>query len=232
MRFVLFVAVYVVLLIIAIPVLLVCTLFGLRDAFIAYGHWMMRVGRRVLGIDVEATGLDRLEPETPYVFMSNHLSFLDGPLLVTVLDQPVRVIVKRFVFRIPVLGLGMRFAGYVPLDREGIGAGRKSIDRAASLIREKRYSFLIFPEGMRSWDGRLQPFRRGGFFLALQCGTPIVPVTVRGTFELMPRGRWQIRKGSVNIAFHEPIPVTGYTRDTLTELIERVQQAVSSVQFP
>jgi len=228
MRNVLLILVYVFLLILAVPVLLVCVLFGLRETFLAYGTWMMRVGRRILGIDVKVTGLDRLDAATPYVFMSNHLSFLDGPLVMTILDRPARVIVKRFVFRTPVLGLGMRFAGYVPLDKEGVGAGKRSIARAAQLIREKRYSFLVYPEGTRSSDGNLQPFRRGGFFLAVECGAPIVPVTIRGTFELMPRGKRLVRKGPVQITFHEPVPVTGCTRETMAELIEKVRGAVSS----
>jgi 1-acyl-sn-glycerol-3-phosphate acyltransferase len=228
MRSVLLVFVYLFLTILAIPVLLVCVVFGLRDAFLVYGRWMMRVGKLILGIDVEVTGVDRLDRGTPYVFMSNHLSFLDGPLLVTVLDRPARVIVKRFVFRVPVLGLGMRFSGYVPLDKEGAGAGRRSITRAAQLIKEKGYSFLIYPEGRRSWDGRLQRFRRGGFFLALECGTPIVPVSIKGTCELMPRGKWLIRKGPVRIVFHKPIPMIGYTVETMGELMDKVKAAVSS----
>jgi 1-acyl-sn-glycerol-3-phosphate acyltransferase len=228
MRSALLVLVFLILTLLAIPVLLVSVLFGFRDAFLAYGRWMMRVGRGILGIDIEVIGLDRLDRGIPYIFMSNHLSFLDGPLLMTVLDRLARVIVKRFVFRIPVLGLGMRFSGYVPLDKEGAGAGRRSIARAAHLIREKRYSFLIYPEGTRSFDGKLLRFRRGGFFLALESGAPIVPVTVQGTYELMPRGRRLVRKGPVKITLHEPIPVTGYTQDTMAELMDRVKAAVSS----
>jgi len=228
MRSAILVVVFLILTVLAIPVLLVCALFGLRDAFLVYGRWMMRVGRRILGIDLAVNGLDRLDRGTPYVFMSNHLSFLDGPLLMTVLDRPARVIVKRFVFRIPILGLGMRFSGYVPLDREGVGAGRKSIARAAGLIKEKRYSFLIYPEGTRSFDGKLRRFRRGGFFLALESGTPIVPVSVKGTYELMPRRKWLVRKGQVRITFHEPIPVTGLPVETIPELMDRVRAAVLS----
>jgi 1-acyl-sn-glycerol-3-phosphate acyltransferase len=228
MRNVLFAVVYFFLLLLAIPVLLVCVVFGLRDAFIAFGTWMMNVGRRILGIRVEVTGLDLLDAKTAYVFMSNHLSFLDGPLLVTALDRPVRFIVKRFVFRVPVLGLGMKFVGYVPLDKEGAGAGRKSIARAAHLIEEKRYSFLIFPEGTRSWDGNIQPFRRGGFFLAIECGAPIVPVTIQGTHGLMPRGKMLVKKGLVQITFHQPISPAGYSRDTMAELMEKVRAAVSA----
>jgi 1-acyl-sn-glycerol-3-phosphate acyltransferase len=228
MRSAILVIVFLILTLLSIPVLLVSALFGPRDAFLAYGCWMRRVGRFILGLDVEAEGLDRLDRGTPYIFMCNHLSFLDAPLLMTVLDRPARVIVKRFVFRIPVLGLGMRFSGYVPLDKEGVGAGRKSIARAAQLIIEKRYSFLIYPEGVRSWDGKLLPFRRGGFFLALETGVPIVPVSIKGTYELMPRGKWLVRKGRVKIVFHEPVPVTGLTVETIPELMEKVRTAVSS----
>jgi 1-acyl-sn-glycerol-3-phosphate acyltransferase len=231
MRTVLLALVFIPLMILAVPVLLVCVVFGLREAFIAYAHWMMRVGLWVLGIELEVTGLDRLNRGTPYIFMSNHVSFLDGPALVAVIGRPVRVIVKKFVFRIPVLGPGMRFVGYVPLEKEGAGEGKKSIAIAARLIREKGYSFLIFPEGMRSWHGKAQPFRRGGFFLALDCGAPIVPVTVRGSFNLMPRGQWRIRKGPVRIVFHEPISVTGYTQETMAELMAKVEAAVRFLDF-
>lgn len=229
-RSVLLVLVNLALMFLTIPVLLFCVLFGLRGTFISFGRWLMRVDRWVLGIDVAATGLGRLDPATPYVFMLNHQSFLDGPLLVTVLERPVRFIVKRFVFRIPVLGLGMRFVGYVPLDKEGVGEGRKRIARAASLVKEKGYSFLIFPEGTRSWEGSLLPFRRGGFYLALETGTPIVPITVKGTYELMPRRQRFIRNGPVKFAFHEPIPTAGYTTETMSGLMERVRQAISSVE--
>jgi len=227
-RNVLFVLVYIVLLLVGLPVLIVCAIFGLPETFIAYGRWMMRIGRDVLGIAVEADGVDRLDRRTPYVFMSNHLSFLDGPLLMTVLDRPARVIVKRFVFRIPVLGWGMRLVGYVPLDREGVGGGKQRIARAVSLIKEKRYSFLVFPEGTRSFDGQLQPFRRGGFFLALATGAPIVPISIKGSYELMPRRKWLIRKGDVRITFHEPIAVTNYTPATMTGLMEKVRTAMTS----
>ncbi len=214
--------------ILAIPVLAVCMLVGLRDFYLTSGAWTMRLGRWILGIPVETVGRDRLDRRRPYVFMSNHLSFLDGPVLLTVIDRPVRFIVKRFVFRIPVLGLGVRFAGYVPLDKEGVGEGRKRIALAAGLIREKGYSFLIYPEGTRSWDGALQPLRRGGFFLALESGAPIVPVSIKGTFEIMPRVSWRIRRGPVRIVFHEPIDVAGYSPETLPELMERVRAAIAS----
>jgi len=221
----------IVLTILTLPAILVLFFSALSrrpEAFLAYGVWMMRVGQRLLGIEVEAEGRERLDRRTPYVFMCNHLSFLDAPALVTVIDRPVRSIVKRFVFRIPVFGWGMRLAGFVPVDKEGIGEGRKRIARASGLIREKGYSFLVFPEGQRSWDGRLQPFRRGGFFLALEAGAPIVPVSIAGTFELMPRVSRRVRRGRVRIVFHEPIAAAGFSPETLPELMERVRAAIAS----
>jgi 1-acyl-sn-glycerol-3-phosphate acyltransferase len=228
MRNVLAGIVLVVLTLSGLFVLLVAALVRRPELFLAYGAWTMRVGRVLIGIKVEAEGLDRLDRRTPYVFMSNHLSFLDAPALVTVIDRPVRFIVKRFVFRIPVFGWGMSLAGYVPLDREGFGEGRKRLGQAAELVRTRGFSFFVYPEGQRSWDGRLQPFRRGGFFLALDAGAPIVPVSIQGTFELMPRVSWKVRKGRVRIVFHEPVPVAGCTAATIPELMERVRTAIAA----
>lgn len=228
MRNALFVLVFIVMTILAVPVLAFCALFGLRDGFLICAAWALRMGRAILGIEVEVEGLDRLDRSTPYVFMSNHLSFLDGPLLVTASVRPVRFIVKRFVFRVPVFGLGMRFAGFVPVDKEGMGEGRRRITQAARLIREKGYSFLIYPEGTRSWDGSLQRFRRGGFFLALEAGAPIVPVSIAGTYELMPRTRWRIREGRARLVFHAPIEVAGLGPEAVPGLMEEVRAAILS----
>lgn len=228
MRYALGIVVLLVLTLAAIPVVLVSAVFRLPDLFLGYGIWMMKAGRAVLGIRVEAAGRDRLDRRRPCVFMCNHESFLDGPLLMTVIDRPLRAIVKRFVFRIPVLGLGMKLAGYVPVDKEGQGQGRDRIARAAGLIRNRGYSFLIYPEGQRSWDGTLQPFKRGGFFLALEAGAPIVPVSIAGSYELMPRGSRIVRPGRVRITFHEPVDAAGFTRETMPALVERVRGAIAS----
>ena len=219
---------YAVLILLLAPVILLCMVVGVRDPLIAIGLWAVRVGRRVLGIKVEAEGLDRLAPGGPYIFMPNHSSFMDGPLVMMLIPGTPRVILKRSILRIPFLGLGMRHVGFVPVDRKGTEGGKRSIARAAALVRERGYSFLIFPEGTRTRDGKLQPFRRGGFFLALASGAPIVPVTIRGTFALMPKGQWHARRGRVRIIFHEPVPVAGVAPETMGPLMEAVQRAVLS----
>jgi 1-acyl-sn-glycerol-3-phosphate acyltransferase len=164
----------------------------------------------------------------PYIFMANHLSFLDGPLLFVLIPQSVRVILKKEVFRLPVVGQGMRFVGFVPVDRKKVRGGKKSIDRAARLMREWGYSYLIFPEGTRTRDGRPQAFKRGGFFLALESGAAIVPITIRGTYELMPRGTIFPRRGKVEVLFHRPVPVEGYEQRNMQTLVDGVRETVVS----
>jgi len=217
---------YVLLVILITPFIVFCMLTGWRDPLIAVGQWAMRVSRRILGIKVEVSGLDRIDPRTALIFMPNHISFLDGPLLEMLIPGAARVVLKKSILRIPVVGLAMRFVGFVPVDRKGVKGGKRSIVRAVRMVREKGYSFLIFPEGTRSRDGKLQRFRRGGFFLALESGAPIVPVTIRGTFELMPKGQKYARKGTVSVAFHDPIPVTGYAIETMAGLMEKVREAI------
>jgi 1-acyl-sn-glycerol-3-phosphate acyltransferase len=219
---------YSLLLVLIIPYLLLCMLTGTKDQVIRFGRWAVRAGCRFLGIRVGVSGLERVDPATAYVFMSNHLSFIDGPIVATAIPRPVRIILKKSIFRIPILGIGMRYIGFVPVDRKGAKGGQKSIHRAARLMRDKGYSFLVFPEGTRSRDGKLQAFRRGGFFLALEGRAPIVPMTIKGTFELMPKGQWHARKGGVEIVFHDPVPVAGFTADTMGDLIERVRGAIAS----
>jgi 1-acyl-sn-glycerol-3-phosphate acyltransferase len=226
MRTVLLVLFYIVLVILITPFIVFCMLTGMRDPLIAVGQWAMRVSGRVLGIKVEVSGLDRFDPRTALIFMPNHISFLDGPLLEMLIPGAARVVLKKSVLRIPIVGLGMRFVGFVPVDRKGIKGGKRSIAKAIQMVREKGYSFLIFPEGTRSRDGKLQRFRRGGFFLALETGAPIVPVTIGGTFELMPKGQKYARKGRVRVAFHDPITTVGYTPETMAGLMEKVKEAI------
>jgi 1-acyl-sn-glycerol-3-phosphate acyltransferase len=228
MRTVFLVLFYIVLVILITPFILFCLLTGLKDPLIGVGLWAMRVSRRILGIRIEVSGLERIDPRRAYVFMPNHTSFLDGPLVMMLIPGVPRVILKKSVLRLPVVGLAMRHVGFVPVDRKGAEGGKESISRAVALIRDKGYSFLIFPEGTRSRDGRLQAFRRGGFFLALASGTPIAPVTIRGTFELMPKGQKIARKGTVRVTFHEPIAVSGQTVETMAGLMDQVREAILS----
>jgi 1-acyl-sn-glycerol-3-phosphate acyltransferase len=201
---------------------------GTREPLVAIGKWTMRLSRRILGIPLDVRGLERLDRSRPLIVMANHLSFLDGPVLFMLLPLPLRVIIKKGIGRIPVLGPGMRYVGFLTVDRKAARESKGRIETAARLMRERGYSFLIFPEGTRSGDGRLGPFRRGGFFLALESAAPIVPIAIRGTYDMMPRGRWYVGKGRIRIDVLAPVPTEGTTVDTMPELMDRVRSAIAA----
>lgn len=228
MRTAILVLIYIILTFFLFVLLLVFWPFGVRDPILRIAKWAMNLGSKVLGLKMKVSGREQLDRKAPYIFMANHLSFLDGPLLFWLIPRSIRVILKKEVFRIPVVGLGMRYVGFVPVDRKRIRGGKKSIDRAARLMRWRGYSFLIFPEGTRSRDGRIQTFKRGGFLLALESRAQIVPITIKGTFELMPRGRITTTPGLVNVLFHPPVPVEGYDQSNMSGLIDRVKGAIES----
>jgi 1-acyl-sn-glycerol-3-phosphate acyltransferase len=228
MRMAFLVLIYFICTIVLAVLLLFFWPLGIRKPLLGLGKWAMSLGPKVLGIHIDVSGRDRIDPKTPYVFMANHLSFLDGPMLFWLIPQFIRVILKKQVFRIPVVGQGMKYVEFVPVDRKGVRGGKKSIEKASRLMREKGYSFLIFPEGTRSRDGRIQPFKRGGFFLALESRAAIVPITIDGTYELMPRGRMFAGRGKVRVVFYPPVPVEGYNKQNMQALIERVKGIIES----
>jgi 1-acyl-sn-glycerol-3-phosphate acyltransferase len=210
-----------------LPLLLACFLLRLRQPLFIFAKGALSLIRGLAGLKVEVCGLENVDRRKAYVFMANHLSFIDGPLLFLLIPQPARVILKKQIFRVPVLGQGMRFVGFVPVDRKGVRQGRMAIDRAALLMKTKRYSFLIFPEGTRSRDGNLQPFKRGGFFLAQAAGAPVVPVSIRGTFGLMPRGSLFIKPGRIRVRFHPPL-APGSAEADPAGIIAGTRRAVAS----
>ena len=147
-----------------------------------------------------------LDPSKQYLFMSNHQSLYDIPALLATLPGPTRFLAKRGLFQIPFFGWALSMGGFVSIDRTDLsragGAFREAVAGLAS-----GGSLLVFPEGTRSIDGGLLPFKRGGFLLALKAGLPIVPVGVRGTLAVQRRGSRVIRPGRVEIRFGRPIPV-------------------------
>lgn len=225
--FILLVA-YIFLTIVLIPLLLICYLVQIRQPILLMGKWAMRLGQFILGFHLEVTGVEHIDNKTSYVFMANHLSFIDGPLLFMLIPQPARVLLKKEVFRIPIIGLGMRHIGFIPVDRKRLKGGKKSIDKASRLMKERGYSFLIFPEGTRSHDGNLQSFKRGGFFLALESQAPILPIAIKGTFELMPKGSFLVKTGNIQVKFNPPVQVQGLDKSHIHQLIDRVRGIIQS----
>ena len=219
---------YGVLAVLLLPVILVCFLGGWRQPLVTIGKGLIPVGRWILGINVDVKGVEKVDNNKAYIFMANHLSLLDGPLLFWLIPQSISVILKKEIFRIPIIGQGMQVAGFIPVDRRRMKGGKKSIAEAARQVRENGLSFLIFPEGTRSRDGRLQSFKRGGFFLALDSQAPIVPISIQGTYELMPRRSFFAKKGNIIVHFHAPQTVSEYDYRTMTWLIDVVRKTIKS----
>ncbi len=229
MRTIILLVIYILLsILILIPVILFCYLMKREQPLFSISKWALRLGQIVLGIRLDVSGIEKIEKKAAYVFMSNHLSLVDGPLLFMLIPKSLKVILKKEVFRIPVISQGMRQAGFIPVDRKSIRGGKESIDRASRVIREKAFSFLIFPEGTRSRDGKLQPFKRGGFLLALNSGASIVPVSIKGSYELMPKGSFFAKRGDIRVIFHSPLSVAGFKQDRISELRDRVRDIIQS----
>lgn len=227
-RTVLLVLFYALILLAMIPVLLTAMIFGTREPLVNIGKGAMRLSRVILGLRVEVEGLPEEANSRACVYMANHSSVLDGPLLFMLIRRPIRVIMKTSIFRLPVVGPGMRFVGFVPVDRQGTKSSRGAIEDAARMMRDKGYSFLIFPEGTRSLTGKLQLLRRGGFFLARSAEAPIVPVSVRGTIEILPKGKFLPKKGTIRVIFHPAIPYPGPASEDMAGWMAAVRDRLSS----
>ena len=160
--------------------------------------WM---GARLAGIRVQTIGLDQLDPKRTYVFMSNHVSNIDPPIMLPLIPRRTSVMAKKELFDYPLLGKTMRLGSLVPVDRGNRDAGISAVRAAAAVLRQG-INMTIYVEGHRSFDGKLLPFKKGPFYLAMECGVPVVPVTISGSHYVMPKGRFAIKPGTVTLNFH------------------------------
>src|SRR5438445_2515916 len=161
-------------------------------------------GVRLAGVSVRTLGMERLDPRGTYIFMSNHVSNLDPPILLPIIPGRTSVMAKKELFDYPLLGEAMRLGSLVPVDRGNREAGIAAVRAAAEVIRQG-INMTIYVEGKRSFDGKLLPFKKGPFYLALEAGVPVVPVTIAGSHYVMPKRRFAIKRGLVTIIFHDPI---------------------------
>ena len=178
-----------------------------------------------LDIPLEVTGRERLDPGQTYVLMSNHQSVFDIFALFRSCDRPFRMVAKRVLFWIPILGWSMWMCSFIPIDRSNRESAIRSLDRAARKIRSG-ISVLVFPEGTRSRDGTLHPFKKGGFMLALKAGVPVVPVVVLGTDAIMEKGSLRVGRADVMVRIGMPIETAGRDAKGRDRLMEEVRRAM------
>lgn len=182
---------------------------------------------RTCGIRVEAEGLEHVDPHRPYVFMSNHQSVLDVGAIVLTLPTSWRFVAKRELTWIPFFGWAIALGGHVVIDRGRHARAVASLKRAAERVRNG-VSVIIFPEGTRSEDGELQPFKSGGFHLAIDAQVPILPVTVSGSRPLTPKGSMRVESGLVRVHYGKPIETRGLGTEEREALKERVREAIAA----
>lgn len=184
-----------------------------------------RGGLALAGVDVVIEGEERVPAGTPVIFMGNHQSNFDILALSLALPRSFSWIAKEELFRIPFFGAAMRRAGYIPLDRSHGRKALKSMQVAAERIRNGA-SVVVFPEGTRSGDGRLLPFKKGGFLLAMRAGVPVVPFTISGSTAVNPGKRLELHRGTIRITLSDPIRIEdGLKQD---ELLEQVRGAIAA----
>lgn len=180
----------------------------------------------VSGVKVHVEGLGRISPGRSYVFTSNHLSYMDTPVVLANIPVQFRFLAKKGLFQIPFLGTHLARAGHIAVPREDPRAAVKIMTQAAQIIRERGTSLLVFPEGGRSHDGELRDFKEGAAYIAIKAGVPLVPIALRGTREVLPFGSGRIRPGSVTMRIGPPAVTDNlklHDRDRLTqELRERI----------
>lgn len=185
-----------------------------------------RSGMWLTGVRIQTVGLDKLDPARTYIFMSNHVSNLDPPITVPLIPRRSSAMIKKELFRVPILGRAMRMGSMVPVDRGNRGSGIDSVRFAKQVVQEERLNMTIYVEGKRSFDGRLLPLKKGPFYMAMECGVPVVPVTITGTLSIMPKGRFAIKPGTATVIFHPPIEPQDFGNREC--LMEKVRAAIDS----
>jgi 1-acyl-sn-glycerol-3-phosphate acyltransferase len=189
-----------------------------------FGMWAAYTGVRLAGARVKTTGLEKLESGKTYIFMSNHVSNIDPPLLLPLIPGRTSVMARHELFDYPILGRVMRMGSLVPVNRGNRDAGIAAV-RAAEQVVKQGISMTIFVEGHRSFDGKLLPFKKGPFYLAELCQAAVVPITIAGTHHVMPKKRFSIKAGEVSVTFHYPIEPADF--GSREELMTKVRATIN-----
>ena len=222
-----------VVLFLALALLLVMPLFilwtlltGTADLMYEVAMKTVRASLRIAKIRVRVEGLENIPPSV-CIFAANHISNVDPIAFVPAIPRRVSVLLKSELFRIPILSTAMRLAKFVPVDRADKEAAVASVNVALGVLKEG-LSLAVYPEGTRSPDGRLRPFKKGTFALAIEAGVPIVPVSISGAQHLMRKGEWTMRPGEIVVRFGPPVDASQYRMERRMELLARVEELVAA----
>jgi 1-acyl-sn-glycerol-3-phosphate acyltransferase len=187
--------------------------------------WAAYTGVRIIGVEVDVRGLEDFDKNGTYIYMCNHVSNLDPAIVVPMIPRRTSVMVKKELFAVPLLSKAMMLASFVPVDRRNREAAIASMEHATDVMKAG-VNMTAFPEGTRSPDGKLLPFKKGPFHLAMESGVPVLPMTIFGTEKMMPKNTWKIGKGKATLIFHPPISPKDFSDKD--ELMKAVRDKIAS----
>ncbi len=220
------------------PLIIVCTVaYGsvnlVVSLFESSGRRQVAIARawarmllRVSFVRMRVEGLEKIDPNGSYVFVANHLSYKDTPCILAAIPVQFRFMAKKGLFKIPFLGYHLSRAGHIAVPRDNPREAIKAMIEAGKMLKERGISVLIFPEGGRSPNAKLQPFKEGAFYIAINSGVPVVPVSLSGTEKVLPFGSGTVRPGAVTLRIGEPIPTAGMTMKDRGRLARESHDAV------
>jgi 1-acyl-sn-glycerol-3-phosphate acyltransferase len=220
------------------PLIILSTIFfGLISVVLSLfdksGRKMMAVARawarslvKIARVRVKVEGLDQIDPNGAYVFVANHLSYMDTPVVLSQIPVEFRFMAKKGLFQIPFLGTHLMQAGHIPVPRENPRAAVKTLSLAAQTIRDRGVSVLVFPEGGRSLDGVLQEFKEGAAYIAIKAGVPVVPMALIGSRRILAVGSVTFHSGPVVVRVGEPILTKGLTLKDRGDLTMAVRERI------
>jgi 1-acyl-sn-glycerol-3-phosphate acyltransferase len=193
-------------------------------------HWFCRNWAKVVGwicgTTVSVHGEENLVHGQSFVYVSNHASMFDIPAVIAGIPDEIRIVYKKELERIPIFGWGLKYGSYIGIDRGRSAEAQKSLEEATGRIRNGE-SVLLFAEGTRTLDGKLQPFKRGAFHIAVRAGVPVVPLTINGSFRILPKRSIAVRPGAVELILEQPIYLRGKNgKEAELELMEKVHTAI------
>ncbi len=221
----LFMAVYVLLL---GPLSMLWT-FITGDSTLLYrlARFCIRAAGWMCQVKVIVQGKEKIEPGRTYIFLSNHQGNFDGPVLLHVIPRDWKALIKKEMMRLPVLSLVLKQVQFIPIERLNPKEAHAGIERGIRLLAEGK-SFLAFPEGTRSRDGRMGEFKKGVFVMAIKAQIPVIPVTILNSAKIQPPGKYEIHPGCIHVIFHDPITTEGMSVEDRNRLVERTRDAIAS----
>jgi len=196
--------------------------------FHALARFWARTVLAICRVRVHVKGVENLVQGQSYVYVANHASMFDIPAILASVPDQIRIVYKKELEVIPFFGWGLKWGHYIGIDRGRGSKAMESLDEAIGKIRSGQ-SLLLYAEGTRTLDGKLQPFKRGAFNIAVRSGVPVIPLTVNGSFRIMPKHSIVIRQGEVEIVLEKPIVINGQSgREAERQLMEQVHAAIES----